>query len=359
MLNLIIINKLVDNNSSEYSEKKFMDQLKKDISKLRKNNVNLIAVSNSEWFTLFRDEIRNSIAIEGIFTNRNDLIHVLKHNKKTTDQKSAAILGYFEAASSVYEYANNLYKENEFTIRLADIKQIHTMLMRYEKQVGSYVGNLGEYRKEQVEVFNSTFSPLHFMYIPKTMKIFLKWLNHNIKNPNYNKIKLAALSHLLFETIHPFRDGSGRVGRIFLSFLLIGFGYLNIAIKGTGKKDRDKYYKAMEIGDKKFEILLRNIEKRQIISVTEINNFAKETDSTLLEKIIKNRLQDSFNRIKNSKFIELNLNAEVTLNEASKFYNYSQDYLRNLINMGKLKARKKGKLWYINISDIDDYIKEL
>lgn len=336
-----------------------MEQLKKDISKLRKHNVNLIAVSNSEWFTLFRDEIRNSIAIEGIFTNRNELIQVLQHHKKTTDQKTAAILGYFEAASSVYEYANNLYKENEFLIRLADIKQIHTMLMRYEKQVGSYLGNLGDYRKEQVEVFNSTFMPLHYLYISRTMKIFLKWLNQNINNPEYDKIKLAALAHLLFETIHPFRDGNGRVGRIFLSFLLIGFGYLNIAIKGTNKKDRDKYYKALETGDNKFEILLRNIEKGQNISITDINNFAKETDSTLLEEIIKNRIQDSFNRIKSSKFIELNLNAEVTLNEASKFYNYSQDYLRNLINKGKLKASKKGKLWYINISDIDNYIKGL
>jgi len=336
-----------------------MEQLRKDISKLRKQNINLIAVSNNEWFTLFRDEIRNSIAIEGIFTNRNDLIHVLQHNKKTTDQKSAAILGYFEAASSVYEYANNLYKENEFLIRLADIKQIHTMLMRYEKQVGSYLGILGDYRKEQVEVFNSTFTPLHFLYIPKTMKIFLKWLNQNVNNSKYDKIKLAALSHLLFETIHPFRDGNGRVGRIFLSFLLIGFGYLNISIKGTSKKDRDKYYKAMETGDNKFEILLREVEKGKIISITDIDKIVFETDSSLLEDIIKNRIQDSFGRISNSKIIELNLNAEVSLNEASKFYNYSQDYLRNLINNGKLKASKKGKLWFIKISDIDDYIKKL
>ncbi len=73
-----------------------MQKISKVISDLRKNNVNLIAVSNSEWISLFRDEIRNSIAIEGIFTNRNELVQVLEKGQNTFDRKAAAILGYFE-----------------------------------------------------------------------------------------------------------------------------------------------------------------------------------------------------------------------------------------------------------------------
>lgn len=334
-----------------------MQKILKVISGLRKNNVNLIAVSNSEWHTLFRDEIRNSIAIEGIFTNRSELLQVLQTGKRTLDQKAAAILGYFESASTIYEYGNNLFKENEFTIRVADIRQIHTLLMRYEKQIGSYRGELGDYRKERVEVTKSTFTPLDPLYISQTMVIFLKWLNQNISNEKIDKIMLATLSHLLFETIHPFRDGNGRVGRIFLSFLLIGFGYLNIAIKGTQKKDRDKYYTAMETGDNYFELLMRKIESGSKITVADIDKFAQKTDPTLLENIIKNRLMDSVERLKQSKFVESNLDAEVSLREAARFFNYSQDYLRNLINKNKLNARKKGKLWFIKVSDIDKYVK--
>ena len=70
-------------------------ELLKQFEKLRNNNVNLIAVSNSEWYSLFRDEIRNSIAIEGIFANRNELLDVLSKNKRTNDEKTAAIIGYF------------------------------------------------------------------------------------------------------------------------------------------------------------------------------------------------------------------------------------------------------------------------
>ncbi len=335
-----------------------MQNISKLVSGLRKNNVNLIAVSNGEWLSLFRDEIRNSIAIEGVFTNRNELLQVLQNSNRTLDRKAAAILGYFEAASTIYEYGNNLFKENEFAVRISDIKQIHTLLMRYEKQIGSYRGELGDYRREVVQVTESKFTPLNPLYITRSMKIFLKWLNQNIANREIDKIRLAALSHLLFETIHPFRDGNGRVGRIFLSFLLIGFGYLNIAIKGTKKRDRDKYYTALENGDDNFEELMRKIESGFALKTSDIDYFVKKTDSTQLEKIIKDRLVDSVERLKQSKFVESNYDAEISLREAAKFFNYSQDYLRNLINKKRLIARKKGKLWFVKLSDIDRYVKE-
>ena len=107
--------------------------LDQEIQSLRSRFGNFINVSNGEWYSLFKDEIRNSIAIEGVFANRQELLDVLQHNKRTNKQKAAAILGYFEAASAMYEYANNQFKENEFVLRMADIKQIHTLLMRYEK----------------------------------------------------------------------------------------------------------------------------------------------------------------------------------------------------------------------------------
>jgi len=37
-------------------------------------------------------------------------------------------------------------------------------------------------------------------------------------------------------------------------------------------------------------------------------------------------------------------------------YDYSQDYLRNLINRGQLKAFKKEKLWYVRVEDLTGYI---
>ncbi len=334
-------------------------ELLKQFEQLRENNIHLIAVSNNEWYSLFRDEIRNSIAIEGIFANRNELLDVLSKNKRTNDEKTAAILGYFEAASTLYEYANNLYKEGEFTLRISDIKQIRTLLMRYENQVGSFNGKLGEFRLEPVKVNEAKFTPLEYVYVRETMETFIKWINEKIKEPDYDKIKLAALSHILFETIHPFKDGNGRAGRILLSYILIGCGYVNIAIKGTQKYDRDKYYEAMENGDDQFELMLREIEKNKKVTAKEISSRSEKSDVTLLEKIIINRLGDSMKRLSKKEFVEMNQDALVPLREAAKFFSYSQDYLRKLINTGKLPAEKKGKLWYLRIRDVQKYMNQI
>jgi len=47
------------------------------------------------------------------------------------------------------------------------------------------------------------------------------------------------------------------------------------------------------------------------------------------------------------------------LADLAHLYDYSSDYLRNLINRGKLKGRKKGKTWYVRVKDVADYIENL
>ena len=48
-----------------------------------------------------------------------------------------------------------------------------------------------------------------------------------------------------------------------------------------------------------------------------------------------------------------------TAKEAAKYFNYSQDYLRQLIHLGKLQAKKKGKLWMVKVRDINAYNKSM
>ena len=340
-------------SNSENHTMKLGDQ----IDQLRSEQTQFISISNKEWYSLFRDEIRNSIAIEGVFANRNDLQDVLERNKKTNKAKAAAILGYFESASSMYEYANNQFREDEFLLRLADIKQIHTLLMRYEKQMGTYSGDIGDFRRENVEVAQATFQPIDVYFVRDAMKLLIRWFNTRLRETKTDPLWLSAICHIWFETIHPFRDGNGRAGRILLSYLLIGTGYVNVAIKGVAKKDRDVYYSALERCDDCFEALHQSMMQGHKLRVHDVDKATRKQDVEPFVTILQNSLKDAVTRLQ-KQHAPSNPNTLLPLRELARQFDYSQDYLRNLINRGQLKGQKQGKLWYVRISDMYHYMKQ-
>jgi len=330
--------------------------LKQDIQKLRDRFGNLINVTNAEWYSLFKEEIRNSIAIEGVFANRQELLDVLEHNKRTNKQKAAAILGYYEAASAMYEYANNQFKENEFVLRMADIKQVHTLLMRYEKDLGTYIGPVGDFRKNDIQVAQATFKPINMFYVRQAMELLIKWFNESSKKKIYDGVTLCAMTHVWFETIHPFSDGNGRVGRILLSYILIGQGLVNVAIKGISKQEREQYYNVLEKSDRCFNEIHRLIEKNKKFTPAGINKVIKKEAFIPFTQMISGLLKEAIGRLESGELTNLNKEENLPLRDLAKIYDYSQDYLRNLINRNQLKAHKRGKLWYVRVRDLADYI---
>jgi len=330
--------------------------LKQDVQKLRDRFANFINVTNAEWYSLFKDEIRNSIAIEGVFANRQELLDVLEHNKRTNKQKAAAILGYFEAASAMYEYAYNQFKENEFVLRMADIKQIHTLLMRYEKDLGTYIGPVGDFRKNDIQVAQATFKPINMFYVREAMELLIKWFNESSKKKIYDDVTLAAMTHVWFETIHPFSDGNGRVGRILLSYILIGQGLVNVAIKGISKQERGQYYNVLERADRCFNETHRLIEKNKKFTPADINKIIKKEAFVPFIQMISGLLKEAIDRLEGGRLTNLNKEAILPLRDLAKMYDYSKDYLRNLINRGQLKAHKKGKLWYVRVHDLAEHV---
>jgi Fic family protein len=283
------------------------------------------------------------------------LIEVLEKNRRTSNEKTAAILGYFESASTAYEYANNLFRSEEFSLRVSDIRQFHSLLMRYEEQVGSFSGIRGDFRKNDTEVMEAGFTPLKGIYVSDTMSAFVQWINEKLKEPSTDPVQLAAVSHILFETIHPFHDGNGRVGRILLSYLLIGSGFSNISIKGVTGTQREIYYHSLDTGDDQFDQMLRKIEAGEKPTPKLINSYTRKSDVGVLEKMVREQLKNALDRLKTRDLFKFSPEAELPLRDASRFFNYSQDYLRNLINRGKLTAHKKGKLWYVLVRDIKKY----
>jgi Fic family protein len=89
-----------------------------------------------------------------------------------------------------------------------------------------------------------------FKDVEKLLEELVKWYkNHKNKYP---PLLLAALVHNEFETIHPFQDGNGRVGRLLLNYVLLKNNYPPINIK---LNDRQIYYNILQAYQKSGEIV--------------------------------------------------------------------------------------------------------
>ena len=164
------------------------------------------------------------------------------------------------------------------------------------------------------------------------------------------------MAYVWFEKIQPFSSGNNRAGRIFLSYILIGQGLINIAIKGISKEEREQSVGALEKTDSCFNEIHRLIEKNENLTPALVNNSINKEIFTPLAKLISVSMKKAIDRLENSKPADMGTEAVLPLRHLAKIYDYSQDYLRNLINRGHVNAFKKGKLWYVKVEDLKRYI---
>ena len=69
------------------------------------------------------------------------------------------------------------------------------------------------------------------------------------KSKNINPVELCGIAHYKFESIHPFGDGNGRIGRLLLNYILWHSGYPMLIIE---YKKRKSYYRAFTRGQEGF-----------------------------------------------------------------------------------------------------------
>jgi Fic family protein len=191
-----------------------------------------------------RKEAVLSSQIEGTQSSLADLLLYESH-----EAPSVPIDDVVEVSSYVAALEHGLKRVQEgFPMSLRLIREMHAILL--SKGRGSHK-QPGEFRRSQNWIGgsrpgNAAFVPPPPDRLNECLDSFEKYLH--LEERSYASLIDAGLIHVQFETIHPFLDGNGRIGRLLITFFLMMMGDLrqpNLYLSLFFKNNRQEYYERL------------------------------------------------------------------------------------------------------------------
>lgn len=105
------------------------------------------------------------------------------------------------------------------------VKSIHQHLLSFGRGAAK---TLGAYKSEQNYIGDEATGIIHFVPIaPEKLESGMDAIFELMKDKQYPELIRAALLHVEFEALHPFKDGNGRVGRVLITLMLWAEGVIS------------------------------------------------------------------------------------------------------------------------------------
>lgn len=237
-------------------------------------------------------------AIEGEYLSRKDVMSSIRNNLG---------MGGGPAGDRRAEGAAALMIDvrDSYAVALSEARlfEWHKMIM-----AGSRRMKVGAWRthKEPMQVLSGPagHEKVHFeappsSQVPREMRRFIEWFNETgpMGKKEIKKAPVrAAVAHLFFESIHPFEDGNGRIGRALSEKVLsqgVGRPVL-LSLSRAIEADRKGYYAALQQGQKSNEITEWVIWFINVTLTAQVDA-EKQIDFTLKKTRLFDRLRDQLN----------------------------------------------------------------
>jgi Fic family protein len=191
--------------------------------------------------TLLRTESVASSRIERIEASSDDFIRALQGNR--SNQAATSMAAATNAIDALITSARHS------PISLEAILRAHAALMLVEPDERAYAGRL---RDVQNWIGGSDHSPRHAVYVPPPADDVHDYMTDLVTFCNRTDLPAlaqAALAHAQFESIHPFTDGNGRIGRALINAVLRRRGlthHVVVPLASALVAHRDRYFDLLD-----------------------------------------------------------------------------------------------------------------
>ena len=286
-----------------------------------------------------RKEALMSSQIEGTQATLEDVLD--PYLEENTNRPVGDVVNYIKAT----DFAINRLKELPLCNRL--IKEAHEVLLQ---GVRGQNKSPGEFRHSQNWIGAAGCNLQNARYIPPSVEYMLQAMSDLEKYINgdddLDVLIRAALIHYQFETIHPFLDGNGRIGRLLITLFLMEKKVLStpaLYISYFLKRNRIEYYDRMN------EVRTKgNYEQWIKFFLEAVYESAKDAVETIdkLTSLHDNycrKIEDLGRRAKNAmrvfEYLESNPIIEIqkTARELDIAFNTMSSIVKDLISIGVLE----------------------
>lgn len=230
-----------------------------------------------------------SARIEGSNLTLDDL-----QNKSSTSQKKIEVFNILKAL-------NLILGEQGKNITVKQTLELHEIAMNNLSE------NLGKFRTEVSAIFNSAGIAIYMPPPPSQIQFLIEKLLKFINSDKERFVPIkACLSHFVFEKIHPFLDGNGRVGRLLLQSILHKGGY---GMKGTLSLEeyldshRSLYYGGLENSEENVTDYLEFMLEAISIAAQNAKNRIMQKKEFEAEDFLLPRRSEILNIIKDHKIV--------------------------------------------------------